>query len=153
MGKGPIASFSRSRLRDPDVVAAAGTGLVEIRVGSGGESLAMLPMHTIHAHEEVRQLAQTFVRAVVALRQPDPSPVLLGDVAYVAEWSPEQRERFLYGFAEAVAESLRLEDPAPARFYVEMMGARDATSTSPQFSGEVSGDVDAALSERFGLRV
>ena len=152
MSRGPIASFSRSRLRDPDVVAAAGTGLVEIRVGSEGESLAMLPMRTIRAHEEVRQLAQTFVRAMVALRQPDPSPVLLGDVAYVADWSPAQRDRFLYGFAEAVAESLRLNDPAPARFYVEVLGARDAEPVSPQFSGEVSGEVGAALSERFGLR-
>jgi hypothetical protein len=148
----PIASFSRSRLREPDVVATAGTGMVEIRVGSESESLALLPMRTIRAHDEVRQLAQTFVRAMVALRQTDPSPVLLGDVAYVADWSPDERERFLYGFAEAVAESLRLDDPAPARFYVEVLESRDAKFPSPQFTGEVTGDAADALVARVGLR-
>lgn len=149
---GPVASFSRSRLRDPDVVAAAVTGLVEIRIGSESESLAMLPMRTIRNHEEVRQLAQTFVRAMVALRQPDPSPVLLGDVAYVADWSPAERERFLYGFAEAVAESLRLDDPAPARFYIDVLASRHVEFPSPQFTGELSGDAADALAARVGLR-
>jgi len=149
---GPVASFSRSRLRDPDVVAAASAGMVEIRIGSERDSLALLPMRTIRAHEEVRQLAQTFVRATVALRQSDPSPVLLGDVAYVAGWSPDERERFLDGFAEAVAESLRLDDPAPARFYVEVLASRDVEFQSPQFTGEVSADAADALAARVGLR-
>lgn len=148
----PVASFSRSRLRDPEVVAAAVTGLVEIRVGSESDSLAILPMSTIRAHEEIRQLTQTFVRAMVALRQPDPSPVLLGDVAYVADWSPHEQERFLYGFAEAVAESLRTDDPAPARFYVEVLASRDVEFNSPQFTGEVSGDTADALKARIGRR-
>lgn len=152
MVTGPIASFSRSRLRDPDVVATAETGLVEIRIGSESDSLALLPMRTIRAHEEVRQLTQTFVRALVALRQPDPSPVLLGDVAYVADWSPDEREQFLFGFAEAIAESLRLNDPAPARFYVEVLASRDVEFRSPQFTGEVSGDAADALAAHVGIR-
>ena len=152
MFTGPIASFSRSRLSDPDVVAAARTGLVEIRLGSKSDSLALLPMRTVRAYEEIRQLTQTFVHAMVALRQLDPSPVLLGDVAYVADWSPDDREQFLYGFAEAVAESLRLDDPAPARFYVEVLAGRDVEFRSSQFTGEVSGDVAEALSAHTGVR-
>ncbi len=148
----PVASFSRSRLRDPEVVAAAVNGLVEIRIGSDHDSLAMLPMSAIRAREEVRQLTQTFVRAMVALRQPDPSAVLLGDVAYVADWSPEERDQFLYGFAEAIAESLRVDDPAPARFYVQVLASRDVEFRSPQFTGEVSGDTANALEARIGLR-
>ena len=89
------------------MVAAAGTGPVEIRVGSEKDSLAMLPMRIIRAHEQIRQLTQTFVCAMVALRRSDPSPVLLGDVAYVADWSPDERDRFLNGFAEAIAERVR----------------------------------------------
>jgi len=109
-------------------------------------------MRTIRAHEELRQLAQTFVRTTVALRQPDPSPVLLGDVAYVAKWSLDERERFLDGFAEAVAESLRLDDPTPARFSVEASAARDVEFRSPQFTGEVRADAADALVARVGLR-
>jgi hypothetical protein len=148
----PVAIFPRSRLREPEVVAAASGGLVEIRLGSDAESLGMLPMRVIRAHEEVRQLAQTFVRAMVALRQDDPSPVLLGDVAYVAEWSVEDRERFIDGFAEAIAESLRTDDPAAARFFVQLMGSREAEYRSPQFDGDVSDDVADALETRVGLR-
>jgi hypothetical protein len=148
----PVATFPRSRLREPEVVAAASGGLVEIRLGSDAESLGMLPMSVIRAHEEVRQLAQTFVRAMVALRQDDPSPVLLGDVAYVSEWSRDDRERFIDGFAEAIAESLRTDDPAPARFFVQLMGRREAEYRSPQFDGDVSDDVADALETRVGLR-
>lgn len=148
MRTGPIAWFSRSRLRDPDVVAAAGTGPVEIRVGSEKDSPAMLPMRTIRAHEQIRQLTQTFVCAMVALRRSDPSPVLLGDVAYVADRSPDERDRFLYKFAEAIAESLRLADPAPARFYVQVLASRDVEFRSPQLTGEVSGDAADALAAR-----
>lgn len=152
MFTGPVASFSKSRLRDPEVVATALGGLVEIRLGSEADSLGMLPMRMIRAQEEVRQLAQTFVRAMVALHQYNPSPVLLGDVAYVADWPREDRERFLYGFAEAIAESLRTGDPAPARFYVQVMGSREVEYRSPQFDGDVSGDIADALEARAGLR-
>lgn len=152
MIRGPVASFSRSRLRDPDVVAAAATGLVEIRTGSESDSLAMLPMRSVRDQEEIRQLTQTFVRTMVALRQPNPSPALLGDAAFVADWPPDERERFLYGFAEAIAESLRLDDPAPARFYLRVLASRDVGFSSPQFTGEVSDDAADVLAARVGLR-
>jgi hypothetical protein len=152
MTAGPIASFSRARLRAPDVVATACTGLVEIRIRSESDSLALLPMCTIGAHEEVRQLTLTFIRALVALRQSEPSSALLGDVAYIADGSPDEREQFLYGFAQAIAESLRLDDPAPARFYLEVLASRDVEFRSPQFTGEVSGDAADALAARVGIR-
>jgi hypothetical protein len=148
----PVATFPKSRLREPEVVAAASGGLVEIRLGSDADSLGMLPMRMIRAQQEVRRLAQTFVRAMVALREDDPSPVLLGDVAYVAEWERAERERFLDGFAEAIAESLRTDDPAPAQFYVDLMGSRHVDYHSPQFGGEVSGDAADAVEKRVGRR-
>ncbi len=149
---GPIASFSKSHLRDPKVVATASQGLVEIRLGGDADPVGMLPMRMIREQQEVHALAQTFIRAMVALRQEKPSPVLLGEVAYVADWSRDEQDRFLDGFAEAMAESLRMNDPAPARFYVKLMSIPDSEYRSPQFTGNVTGASADIIDAKVGLR-
>ena len=150
----PIATFSRSRLREPAVLDAASRGPVEITTGRDAEPLVLLPLSMFHARSEVSALTEMYLRLVAAIRLPDVPRVLLGDAAFLGGWDPESRQRFVDGFTEALAESVRTGDPEPARFFVDVnqRAAERPTSTSPVFTGEVSDDVAAALEARFAGR-
>lgn len=138
----PIATYRKSQLRDPEVVATALKGPVEILVGLN-ESLLLVPAELIaeteRTHEQIRRLTQTYMATLAAIAKDDVSPLMLGDVGYIAAWSPEQRSAFAIGFGEALAESLRTNDPAPALGYVKIMATRRASierPTAPWFPEE-----------------
>ena len=60
--------------------------------------------------------------------------------------------RFFGGLISAIAESLRLRDPAPARFHFQAWASRKVEFQTPQFTGELSGATADALAERVGVR-
>ena len=135
-------------MRSPEVVEAATLGPVEILLGGGAGSLVLMPAHVMAAQREVKQLALAYLRAELELRRPNPSPVVLGDVAYIANWSPEEQARFMAGFAEALAESFRTDDPVPARSFVDLMASADVITSRPDQTGTVSPDAQRYLAER-----
>ncbi len=78
---------------------------------------------------------------------------MLGDVGFIADWTAKQRRAFLSGFAEALAESLRRNDPRPGRGFLEVMSQSNAAApTSPSITGEVSGSAAKILAGRVGRR-
>lgn len=148
----PVATFNRSSLRKREVVERAAEGPVEILRGAGEEPLLLLSQRLVKAHAEVQELAEVFVRAVVELQRADPSAAVLGEVGYVADWAPEDRQLFLVDFAEAVAESLRTGDPAPARGFVAVMERADRPVSRRDLRGEISEEAHDAVIRRLGER-
>lgn len=76
-----------------------------------------------------------------------------GDYAFYAGLGASDRTRFMEAFGEAVAESIRLEDPRPAEFLVNAYrsGATGAV-TSAAFSGEMSPEVEEWLGAKIARR-
>jgi len=148
MSATPIASFSKSKLRSPDLVAMAKQGPVEIRLGGSEDPLYLVPGASLRTHARVQQLVELFVRTVVELMRDDPSPAILGEVSYVARWQRSERERFVEGFAEAINESLRADDPAPAEAFVRVMATAGRTATRRELTGVLSDAAEQALADR-----
>lgn len=144
----PATTVNKSELRNPKVAQRALREPVGIRLGGDQESLVLLSQARFRAHSEVRGLAELFLRMVIELQRDDPSPVVLGDIAYVADWDAPQRHRFVTGFAEALAESLRTDDPVPARGFIELMSHAGQRVTRPDMAGHVSEEGAAALRAR-----
>jgi hypothetical protein len=130
----PIATFRKSELRKPEVVATALDGPVEIVVDVNA-SLLLVPSELIdrieRSHEQIRRLTQTYMAMVASLANDDVSPLVLGDVGYIAGWPADQRAAFAIGFGEALSESLRTNDPAAALGYVKIMAARRTSIERP----------------------
>lgn len=144
----PLASYTKSELRKPEVVKQAFQGPVEIVVGGGADPLLLMSRALVEAHAELQRLTEVFVRMVVELQRDDPSAVVLGEVGYIAAWSPEDRQRFVAGFAEALATSLRAGDPRAARGYISLMETAGHSTARRDLTGEVSGRARAAVADR-----
>ncbi|MCZ7537149.1 MAG: hypothetical protein M5T61_15435 [Acidimicrobiia bacterium] len=144
----PIASFSKSELRRPEVTERASVGPVEIRASGSTAALLLVPESAVEALRELQHAAEEFVRMVVELRRPNPSPVVLGPVGFIAAWPKEQQDRFLEGYAEALVASLRSEDSAPLRSYVATMAAPGRRSDRPDFDGRVPATTQRDLATR-----
>lgn len=152
----PIAEYRRSDLRRPDVVAQAFHRPVQI-VGLSG-SLVLMATTLVEANDErnaeLRRLSQLFIRMTVALDvSPSPSPVLLDELGFLTTWAPERVVWFRGAFAEAVNESLRTEDPSPARELLRMAAGLGSASFGPGVTAGRSEETIAALAERIPLRV
>lgn len=148
-----VASFSKSQLRQPAVVEAARQGPVDVDVAPG-ETLVLLPERMLDDHDEVARLTELFLRVVVTLPLSDPSPVVLGEVGFIARRSAEEQRQFVKLFAEALEVSVRLGDPRPARFFLDSAVAADELegSTSPKFSGQLSDTIATELEDRLPAR-
>ena len=153
MFKTRVASFSRSQLRQPAVVEAARTGPVDVNVAPG-ETLVLLPERMLNEHDEVARLTELFLRVVVTVPLSDSSPVVLGELAFIARRSDEEQRQFVTLFAEALEVSVRLGDPRPARFFLDAAAAADELEGSPssKFTGRVSDATSAALEDRLATR-
>lgn len=147
-----VATYSRSRLREPEVIKAATRGPVEITTGSGQEPLILLPQRMVAARREVAELTELFLRVVTTLRLSERSPILLGAAGFIAAWPAADQQRFLDGFAEALSESVRTDDPAPVRFYLDACerAAGRPTTSSPTVTGDVSDAAARAIEARVG---
>lgn len=144
----PIASFAESELRRPEVLETARRGPVEIRGSDSADPLLLIPRAVAQTLRELRELVELFLLMTVELRRAKPSPVVLGDVGFVAALTLEQRERFLEGYAEALGESVRTESPAPVRAYMAIMAASERRSDRPDFDGRVTEETRAVLASR-----
>lgn len=140
----PIHRYTKSQLRKPEVVRHALNGIVEIQVGGAYEPLFLLPERMLRAQDELSRLATLFVRMTVELNRPEPSSAILGEVGYIAAWTVEERRNFADGFAEALAESFRLNDPNIAQTFVTIMGKAAPTDLDrPDLTGDFSALSDA----------
>lgn len=131
----PIASFTRSDLRRPEVVETAQRGPVKIRNADG--DLVLVAQTEVDRARELRSEAHNFLRVLVEVRRSAPSPVILGDVSFVADWSAEDRERFMEGYAEALDLSLRDNDITPLRLFIKTMRAPERRTDRPDFDGRI----------------
>ena len=106
-------------------------------------------------HDEVARLTELFLRVVVTVPLSDSSPVVLGEVAFIARRSDEEQRQFVTLFAEALEVSVRLGDPRPARVFLDAAAAADELegSFSSKFTGRVSEATSAALEDRLATRV
>ncbi len=143
-----LPTFSRSDLRNPDVIRRATQAPIRVLMGTPEDSLVILPERVQVASAELHGLSEVFVRAMVELQRPEPSAALLGEVGFVAHWPKAERDRFLLGFAEALAVSLRTESPAPAMAFIKVMSTADTGTERPDLSGRLSTDVVSALAKR-----
>ena len=148
----PIASFAKSDLRKAEVTTTANRGPVEIRAGGATGPLLLVPQAAVQAIRDERTAIGEFVRIVVELRRPDPSPVMLGDVGFVASWPPEDRDRFLVGYAEAFDASLRAESLGPLHAFVAVMSAPNRVIDRPDFDGRVTTGAEEAIAARVQSR-
>jgi hypothetical protein len=144
----PVATFSKSELRKPEVVKAAEHGLVEIRTGGPTDPLVLVPGAAVQVIRDLRRAAEEFLRVFAELRRERPSRIVLGDVAFVADWDPEDRDRFLEGYAEALDASLRTESTAPLRAFVSAMDSVARHVESPKVEGRIAPDAHDALAAR-----
>jgi hypothetical protein len=94
---------------------------ISVRDGKTGNLLLLLPAAMIHGSNEVSRYSQLFARVVVECQRADPSGVGLDEVAFIVEFTVDQRSVFIREFAEALAMSLNENDPevveAFIRFY------------------------------------
>jgi len=114
------------------------------------EPVYLVPAGSIRMHARVQQLVELFVRTVVELMRDDPSPAILGEVSYVARWQAADRERFVEGFAEAINESLRTDDPAPADAFVRVMATAGQGAPRRELAGQLGVAAERALADRLG---
>ena len=149
-----IATFPRSRLREPVVVESAQRGRVLINLGANEDPLVIMSSRELERSDELVELMTLFITTVVALDTPSASPVLFGDNAFLAGWDEADRTRFRAQFAEALAESIRRRDPAIARFYLDACrrAGESPRSSSPQFTGELTDDARRQLAKRVPSR-
>ena len=105
LGPGPPAfsatstKITKSQLRDPRVLELATHGIVEVRTG-GDEDVAMLPLGHLRELGLLQAQLQMFVKVTIAAGQTGVPRSLLEEVAFVADLSKADRERFLEDFAE-----------------------------------------------------
>ena len=145
----PIRTFQKSELRKPEVVTCAQDGPVEIRVGPTQDSLYLLPRRILLAQDELNRFTMLYVRMTVELTRPEPSPAILGDVGYIADWPAGERSNFADGFAEALSEAIRLNDPDIVRAYITIMEKTPPAGLDrPDLTGDLSDEAIAALSAR-----
>ena len=145
-------TVAKSRLREPDVLALAMQGLVEVRTG-GDDDVAMLPWRQFHEMGEILELMKVFIR--VALAEPHDLPrALLGDAAFVADLTPDERQQFLEDFAEALNESERINDHRPASYVLDVYRKSSVAppSRNPTFRGELPDEVGDALAAHIAAR-
>lgn len=142
----PVATYSRSDLRKPEVLEVAQQGPVEIRNPSG--DLLLLRRSDVDRIRELRDAVEDFLRVLVEVRRPDPSPIVLGDVGFVSNWSAEDRAKFLEGYAEALDASLRANDPNPVRLFIKAMVSSPRVSDRPDFDGRISDTAYEGLAAR-----
>jgi hypothetical protein len=149
MGRTTVA---KSRLREPEVLALAMHGVVEVRTG-GDDDVAMLPWRQFHEMGKILELMKLFMRVVLA--EPHHLPrALLGDAAFVADLTPDERQQFLEDFAEALNESERINDHRPASYVLDVYRKSSAAppSRNPMFRGELPAEVGDALAAHVAAR-
>lgn len=146
----PTYTYKKSEIRKREVIEHAQDALVEIVVGGSQESLFLLSGRRLRTFHELNQFSTLYVRMTVELGRADPSPAILGDVGYIASWSAAERRNFADGFAEALAEAIRLNDPTIVRTYITMMSeTAPAGLDRPDFTGDLSDEASARLAARF----
>ena len=149
----PATRVRKSKLRDPQVLELASQGVVEVITG-GADDVAMLPWRSLVGLDSILDYAEAFVQMHSVAQHPDVPRALLGEYAFFADLSSEDRSRFLSDFGEALAGSIQAGDPSSARVLVNSY--RTATShprtTSSAFNGEFGKEVDAVLASRVPRR-
>ena len=146
-------TISKSKLREPQVTEYAQHELVEILMGADEENLVMSAKSRWQAQDELNRLSMSFLAMTAATRMQGPVPaVLFGDLAFIADWSDEDKNRFYDGFLEALHEALRTDDPSVAQTFLTLMAAPDIANPSPAITGKIDGQAGRAASTRFGPR-
>jgi hypothetical protein len=79
--------------------------------------------------------------AEIECRKANPNSAVLGQIAFIAEWTPERRQQFLDGLAEAMDEARRLATIEPVTFYIQF---------HRPFSGPTPTKVDPDFTRRLG---
>lgn len=147
-----IATVGRSRLREPDVLASASLGPVEVLLGQDQEPLVLMPERMLRDQDELRALTDVFVRVAVAQSSADVPPLMLGEASFIADWPLDERRRFFVAFAEAIAASLRSGDPSTAREFLDQMARSGLPHASPPVVGDIGPAGAAALESRRAAR-
>jgi hypothetical protein len=94
--------------------------------------------------DEILRLYELCARADIEFRSANPSVLGLGEVAYIADWTPERQRWYFDGLMEALAESRRLGRAEPARFFIRY---------NAPFADPLPTAIDRAFTERLGRKL
>ncbi len=83
-------------------------------------------------------------RAEVECRRAEPNPAVLGELAFVAERSPSERQAFLDGLGETLDECRRVGSLDPTTFYIQWHAP---------FEGPVPTLIDPLVTKRLGVAI
>jgi hypothetical protein len=83
-------------------------------------------------------------RAEIECRSAQPNSAVLGELAFVAEWVPAERQAFLDGLGETLDECRRLGSLEPATFYIRWHAPTE---------GPVPTVIDPQFTKRFGVAI
>jgi hypothetical protein len=123
-----------------EVVDAARREPVRIRDADGVMLVLKTEDHDL-VTSKILDYYELHARAEVECRNEFPSSVVLGEVAFVADWVSGDRQTFLDGLAEVLDESRRLGTLEPVTFYLRW--------NAPQ-TGPVPIPIDRAFTQRLG---
>lgn len=124
------------------VLAAAKAGRALVR-DTDGTTLVMLPAEHLATRQRLSELDGVLRALVASLQAPDPSASSLGEIAWVATWPYERRQRLVSDLAEVLTLAHSLQDPMPADAFLEASKPRHL-STSPKFD---AADAFASLTD------
>lgn len=135
-----VSDLARQRR---EVVDAARREPVLIR-DVDGLMLVMQTQDRDIVNNRILDYYELLARAEAECRRVDPNPAVLGELAFVAEWLPAERQTFLDGLAETLDECRRLGSLEPATFYIRW---------HTPFEGPVPTLIDPGFTKRFGVAI
>lgn len=91
---------------------------ISVRDGKTGNLLLLLPAAVIRRSNEVSRYSQLFARVVVECQRSDPSTVGLDEVAFIVDFTVDQRSDFIREFAEALSVSLNENNPEAVEAFI-----------------------------------
>ena len=136
----PVQSHNTSELRRAELIEESFVRPVSIR-GKAGRRMLMVPQDTVDRNNEINRYAQLISRVLIECQRSDPSTAVLGEVAYIRDWSPDRQAQFLRGFAEALVAAVADNDPTIVSTYIEVMSHAD-DPLLPQFDSGRGTQVD-----------
>jgi hypothetical protein len=137
--------YTTSDLRRAEVLDKGFEGPISVRDGRTGKLAMVLPSELVGRANAVETHTQLFTRVVVECQRADPSPVVLGEARFIAEWTPTQRQRFVREFAEALAVALADNDPEVVEAFLGY-SSNAGRSVAPQFHSSFVTDEGGSIS-------
>jgi hypothetical protein len=143
VGAGQV--YTTSDLRRAEVLDRGFEGPISVRDGRTGKLAMVMPSELVGRANAVETYTELFTRVVVECQRADPSPVVLGEARFIADWTSSQRQRFVREFAEALAAALTDNDPEIVEAFLGY-SSHAGQPVAPQFHSSFVTDESGLIS-------